>query len=301
VNTMSIEPPKSSQEALHQAILEIGNLRKRMPGAKSGEVLSVFDKVEEVWSKQDMEQFPFNILAKEINTIKIEMRETYGDGLDLEVGRRSPIFDQVVDLDHRIRIYSELVAFNPIYSGLDKRLQRLDGVLPPRNYSLKDLLSDLRPSFDPSLRKRLETALGHFEREEYETSIAECGKAEGILFSHFRKLLAGFEIIGLSTSTGPALRQICKMLESRQDGDGFSLSKSGRLELFVLSMFETLHYLRNLGAHDRAEEVVEEKLPNWQVRWRELFTQKPEYARLALALTIQIATELQVLIDHQVP
>ncbi len=296
---MAIEPPKSSSEALHQAIPHIGNLRQRMPGAKAGEILKVFDEIEDIWAKQDMEQFPFNVLTKEITAIKGELREAYGSELDLCVDRRSSVFDQVVDLDHRFRIYSQLTAFDPLYSGLEKRLCRIDEILPSRNYSLKDLLSELRPSFNPNLRQRLDAALDHFGREQYESVIAECGKAEGILFPDFKTFLEKFEITGLPSRTGPAIRKIRSVFDSKQDPEELSLSKSGRLEFFVLSMFETLHYLRNLGAHDRAEEVAEEKLPKWQVQRRELFTQKAEYARLALSLTIQVAIELQALMHHQ--
>ena len=296
---MSIEPPKSHHEALQQAMLEIGNLRKRMPGIKAGEVLDVFDQTEIIWSKQDLDQFPFNILIREINTIKAELREAYADELNLTVDRRSSVFDQVVDLDHRIRIYSELVVVDPIYRGLEKRLQRIEGVLPSRNYALGDVLGDLHPLFHPDLRKRLGAALGHFEREEYESVITECGRVEGILFPRFKDSLVIFGVSGLPQQTGPAISKIREILKSKQDTDGLSLSRSGRLELLVLSMFETLHYFRNLGAHDRAEEFAEEKLPEWQVHRRLSFTQKPDCARLVLVLALQIAIELGALLDHQ--
>jgi hypothetical protein len=296
---MSIEPPKSHHEALQQAMLEIGNLRKRMPGINAGEVLDVLDQTENIWSKQDLDQFPFNILIREINTIKAEVREAYADELNLTVERRSSVFDQVVDLDHRVRIYSELVIVDPIYRGLEKRLQRIEGVLPSRNYAFRDVLGDVHPSFHPDLRKRLEVALGHFEREEYESSITECGKAEGILFPLFKGFLANFGISGVPSQIGAAISKIREILKAKQDTDGLSLSKSSRLEILVLSMFETLHYFRNLGAHDRAEETAEEKLPEWQVNRRLSFTQRPECARLVLILTLQIALELRALLDHQ--
>jgi len=280
-------------------MLEIGNLRKRMPGIKAGKVLEVLDQIENIWSKQDLDQFPFNILTREVSTIKAEVREAYADELNLTVERRSSVFDQVVDLDHRIRIYSELVVVDPIYRGLEKRLQRIEGVLPSRNYALRDVLGDLHPSFHPDLRKRLEAALGHFEREQYESVITECGKAEGILFPLFKGFLAIFGVGGLPYQTGPAISKIREILKSKQDTDGLSLSKSSRLELLVLSMFETLHYFRNVGAHDRAEEVAEEKLPEWQVHRRLRFTQKPECARLVLVLTLQIALEMGAFLDHQ--
>ncbi len=298
-NSMTIEPPKSHHEALQQATLKVGNLRNRMPAIKAGEVLEVFDQIESIWSKQDLDQFPFNILTKEISTIKAEVREAYAGELNLTVERRSSVFGQVVDLDHRIRIYSELVVVDPIYRGLEKRLQHIESVLPSRNYALRDVLGDLRPSFHPDLRRRLEAAFAHFERQEYESAIAECGRAEGILFPLFKAFLAGFGICGVPPQTGTAISKIREMLKSRQDRDGLSLSKSSRLELLVLSMFETLHYFRNVSAHDRAEEAAEDKLPEWQVHRRLSFTQKPECARLVLVLTLQIALELGALLDHQ--
>jgi hypothetical protein len=122
--------------------------------------------------------------------------------------------------------------------------------------------------------------------------------AEGILFSLFRGFLKRLGVGELPADIGPAIGRIRKAAESKQDGGGFSLSKSGRLELFVLSMFEILHYLRNLGHHDPAEEAARDELPTWQVRRRASFSHKPEYARLALFLTLQIAIELQALQDH---
>lgn len=296
---MVSQPPTSSQEALHQAMVEIGYLRRRLPAAKVGEVLEVFDKIEWLWTKQDETQFPFNVLVDEMNAIKAEIRESYSDELDLAIGRQSPVFDQIVGLDHRIRTYSEIVVLNPVYGGLEKRLQRIEEVLPSRNYALRELLDDLRSSFNLSLKQRLEAASRYFEAGQYEAVLAECGKAEGILFTHFRTFLANFKINGLPSETGVAFGEIRKRFASHKDADGLSLSKSGRLELLVLSMFETLHYFRNLGAHDRAEEIAEEKLPEWQVRRREYFMQKPEYARLTLTLAVQIALELQALLDHQ--
>jgi hypothetical protein len=296
---MPIDPPISSQEALHQALLETGNLRKRLPAAKAGEVFDVFDRIEEIWAKQDEGQFPFNILIKEIGTLRATLRESYDGELDLPVDSRSPVFNQVIEFDLKIRLYDELVTFNPIYSGLERRLQRLEEVLPPRNYGLREILDELRPSFDLSLKQRLEAALKHFGVGQYESTLSECGKAKGILFTHFKKVLENLEVKELPSQIGSAFSKIRSQFSSRNDKDGLSLSKSGRLELLVLSMFETLHYFRNIGAHDRAEEVAEEKLPEWQVQRREYFTQKPEYARLALVLIIQIALELQALLDHQ--
>jgi hypothetical protein len=44
---------------------------------------------------------------------------------------------------------------------------------------------------------------------------------------------------------------------------------------------------------------VESGLPQWQSQRRELFNEKPDYARLGLCLVLQIAIELQGLLDHQ--
>jgi hypothetical protein len=296
---MAVEAPKSSRDALHHAMLEIGNLRRRMPGAKAAEILSAFEKVEDLWDKQDIGRYPFNVLSGEMNTIKVELRELYDGELDSEVTRQSPVFDQLADFDHRIRIYNEWVVSDPIYIGLEKRLQRIDEMLPVRNYAVGNLLGELRTSFDPYLKQRLNGALGQFCREEYELVIGSCGKAEGALFFQFRKLLENLGIGRLSPQIGPAIGQIREMFRSRPDANGLALAKSGRLENLVLSMFEMLHYFRNLSAHDRTEEAVEEKLPRWQVERREFFIQKPEYARLVLMLTFQIALELQALVDHQ--
>jgi len=293
------DPPVSSQEALHQAAVEIGILRRRIPGVKAGEILDLFDKIEWIWVKQDEDQFPFSALIGEINSIKAELREAYTGELDLEINRASPVFDQLVGFDLRVRTYSEILVLNPIYGGLDRRLQRIEGILPSRNYALSESLDDLRPSFDLNLKQRLETALRQFGAGQYELAITECGKAEGALFHRFKKVLETLGINGLPSHTGNAIGYIFKSFASHKDAAGLVILNSARLEFFVLSMFQALHYFRNLGAHDRAEEVDGTKLPGWQVQRREYFTQRPEYARLTLGLTIQIALELQALLDHQ--
>jgi hypothetical protein len=186
---MSVDPPVSSQEALHRAMLETSNLRRRLAAARAGEVLDAFDRVEEIWGKQDEEQFPFSILMKDICDIKATVREAFGGELELPVDWRSPVYDQVVEFDQKIRICSGLMMVNPVYSGLEKRLQRIEEVLPPRSYAFRDLLDDLRPSFDLNLKQRLEAALRYFGSAQYELTITECGKAEGILFPAFKKIL----------------------------------------------------------------------------------------------------------------
>jgi hypothetical protein len=296
---MSVDPPVSSQEALHRAMLETSNLRRRLAAARAGEVLDAFDRVEEIWGKQDEEQFPFSILMKDICDIKATVREAFGGELELPVDWRSPVYDQVVEFDQKIRICSGLMMVNPVYSGLEKRLQRIEEVLPPRSYAFRDLLDDLRPSFDLNLKQRLEAALRYFGSAQYELTITECGKAEGILFPAFKKILEASGITELPSNTGNAIGSIFRNFASHKDSAGLVILNSARLEFFLLSMFQTLHYFRNLGSHDRAEEVDGSKLPGWQVQRREYFTQRPEYARLTLGLTIQIALELQALLDHQ--
>jgi len=282
-----MQAPKSLREALHMAMVEAGNLRQQVPGAKVGQVLDTLDRIETSWEKQDREDFPLNSLVMEISVLRGELSETY-DSLDSQVGRGSTAFDLIIQLVHRLQIYSESIVLNPVFEGLEKRLERLERVLPPRNYAIKQLLDDVW--LDPGAKQRIASAFALFEQERYESAIQECGKANEILFSILKSCLRDAGITELSENTGPALREIRKSLES---------VKSGRLEHFVVSMAETLHYLRNLAAHERTEERSREQLPGWQIDRREIFTQRPEYARLALTVTVQVALELQVLHQHR--
>jgi hypothetical protein len=256
---------------------------------------------EDCQEPRPAEQWPFSLLRRDIEAITTEVREAYSDALDLAVDDRSPVFDGVIDLDHRTRIYSEVMVSNPAYAGLEERLQRIEEVLPSRNYALRELFREVRQSIPADLAKRLETAFARFERGEYESTISECGMAESILFPMFRELLMGLGVGELRGDIGPAIGRIRKAAEAKRDGEGFSLSKSGRLEMFVLSMFEVLHYLRNLCHHDRAEEMLRGELPGWQIRRRATFGEMPEYARLALCLALQIAVELHELRAHSKP
>lgn len=79
-----------------------------------------------LWVKQDLNEFPFNSLVNDIAAIKMQIRESHKDDLHLEIDRYTQ--EQSVGFDQRLQIYSESILFNPIFAGLEKRLQRLEAV-----------------------------------------------------------------------------------------------------------------------------------------------------------------------------
>lgn len=281
------------------AMAELSTLRNRLPGAKAGEVLDVFDRIEKVWLKQDPSAFPFNILTRRIEDIKSEVSDAFAGELNQEVDLGSPIFEQLVDIDIRARIYSEIAYLYPVYDGLERRLQQIEAVLPPKVFAVESSLNELPEQFE-SFRKRLEKGSQLFRGEEYEQVLRECGRAEGWLFTRFRQFLEENGIGSLPTNIGPALGKIRESFRAPPShGTGFSVRKSGRLERLVLSMFETLHYFRNLEAHDDEEEINTAGLPEWQIQRRAYCKNEPEYARLAMFLALQIALELSALIEER--
>lgn len=288
--------PKTPQEALNKAFLLVNRLRDNLPG-KAGHVLTCMDEIVAAWENQDLTQFPFNTLQGEVNALKDSAASDYD--LDQQVDRRSSLYEQVVTLEQRVRMSLEFVVSSKIFEGVEQRFRRIDDVLPARNYSVRDLLAHLSsPHIDLPAKHRLERALNLFDRQEYEGVIQECGKFGEAMLTSYRSSLCGYGRDVITNQFGPELEQIRRWLgESKEkDHEGCSLSRRSRIEWFLLHMFEALHYLRNVGAHDLRSE---EDLPAWQNHRRRMFGEKSEYARLALCLSFQIAIELQAVLEHQ--
>lgn len=294
---MNPQAPQSPQEALNKAMMLIGNLRDSLPG-KVGKVLTCMDEIEKSWENQDLGQFPFNLLHSEVNALASLATSEY-DNLDQEIDRRSSIYEQVLNLQHRLRMSIEFVVSSKVFESVERQFRRIDAVLPPRNYALRDLLSELNSSrIGLTIRKRLDAANQKFDRQEYQATLQECGQAGEALFPLFREVLAHCGCSEIPSSIGPSLSHIRAWLanSANRDGQGLCFAPRGRIEWLLLSLFESLHYLRNAVFHPLE---VESGLPQWQSQRRELFSEKPDYARLGLCLVLQIAIELQALLDHQ--
>lgn len=294
---MNTQAPQSPQEALNKAMILISNLRDSLPG-KVGKVLTCMDEIEKCWENQDLGQFPFNLLHSEVKAVASFATSEYDD-LDQEIDRRSSIYEQVLNLQHRLCMSIEFVVSSKVFESVERQLRRIDAVLPPKNYALRDLLSELNSGrIGPTIRKRLDVAIQKFDRQEYQAALQECGQAGEALFPLFREVLAHWGCSEIPSSIGPSLSHIRTWLANsvNRDGQGLCFAPRGRIEWLLLSLFESLHYLRNAVSHPLE---VESGLPQWQSQRRELFSEKPDYARLGLCLILQIAIELQALLDHQ--
>lgn len=294
---MNSQAPKSPQEALNKAIMVITNLRDSLPG-KVGKILTCVDEIEQAWENQDLDQFPFNLLYGEIKALANMVASEYDDP-DHEIDRRSSAYEQVLNLQHRLRMSIEFIVSSKVYESVERLFHRIDTVLPTKNYAMRDLLSELNTAqISASVRTRLEQAVTKFDHQEYQTVLQECGRAGEALFTLYKEYIVNCGCDGIPSKVGPALEKIRSWLQNSESKDpqGLSLAIRSRIEWLLLYAFEMLHYLRNAASH--ALEV-ENNLPKWQSQHRELFTVKPYYARLGLCLTFQIALELQALLEHQ--
>ncbi len=265
---------------------KVNQLRENQPG-KVGGVLSCMDEILTDWETQDLGQFPFSILCDEVEALKASAS---GDP-DSQVEKGSPLWEQIVSLQHRLRMAIEFIGVGTVFDGVEKRFERIDAVLPIRNYSARDLLSQLDPRTAVHNRARFEKALRLFNDEEYESCLQECGKLGEILLDSYRRVLPGWESEQRPGQTRSELDQVGRWLATSgtSDQEGFGLASRNRIEWFLLYMFELLQYFRNIGAHAPGDDA---RLPDWQNRRRQEFTERPEYARLALFLSFQIAIEL---------
>lgn len=292
---MSAAPPKGQQHALSFARTLIEGLR--FP-AKAGKIQVCIDEIEDAWEALDLDQFPINLVYGELVGLGARLRREHDDP-DQEIDSTSAVHDEVVALQHRLRMAVEFVVASKVFESVESRYQRIDGMLPGRNYAVRDLVSELRGDhIDLAIKRRLETALLHFDRQEYTAVLRECGEAGEALFALFKRHIQTSGCGAMPANMGRAMGHVRAWLggESNQDDDGCGFSPRGRLEWLLLSMFESVHYFRNAAAH--ASEV-EERLPDWQRGRRNMFGEKPEYARLVLCVTFQIALEIQALLVEQ--
>ena len=252
------------------------------------------DKIEDLWSNQEPTHFPFHILLRELAATKEEVSLYFGGETDQVVGRDSPAFEQIVEFDHKVSIYREVMYTNPVYMGLNERLEQFERVLPPRNFAFEDLLNDLKTEFHPDVKMRLQGLLEDFRNQSYERVLRECGPLEEFLLIKYTNALnrLGITLDASSSDQGQSLGQIRRKLDTEKDIEGLALKKSTRVEQLLLSMFECLHYLRNLGTH--VSGVHEDGLPARQVN-RRTEMRGCAYARLAVLLALHLAVELQAM------
>ncbi len=291
---------QNSHEALVKATISVANLRHSFP-CKAGKILNCTDEVIDAFRERNKEHFPFNLLLSEVDALAGIVRSEYDD-LDLEVNRQDSAYELVLSLEHRFRLSLEFIATSKLFESVEKRYERIDKVLqvlPSRNYSLRELLLALSAQGVSSVTiLRLESAINSFDREDYKSALRDCTEAGEAVFALYKGRMKGFGCDDIPREQGLALRCIRNWMlnPKNSDNETVSFAPSGRSEWFLLSMFETLHYLRNAVSHP---SDTDDRLPEWQRQRRGRFPETLECARLGLNLVLRIVLEFQLLLDHQ--
>ncbi len=294
---MAAGETKRPQEALSEAMIKVANLRASLP-CKAGRILVCIDEIVEALNQQDQGLFPFNALVPEIDALAGIIRTEYDD-LNSKVDRTSSAYELVLSLDHRIRLSLEFMVTNKIFQSVEKRYERIDKVLPVRNYSLRDVLSQLHPGcIGISIQQKLQRAVNHFDEQQYKQALRECTEAGEALFTLYKRRVKCLGCDNIPSNQGAAVGYIRSWMSDPRnvDTERFPFAPTSRIERFLLTMFEALHYLRNAVFHP--SEAEGERLPPWQCQRRADFPETPECARLGLCLSLQIVLELQALLDH---
>lgn len=297
---MNGEGSKTPREALLKSVVLVKNLQNSFP-CKVGAIRTCLDAIRNDWEENprlDLQQFPFNELYTQVRTLDDIVRDAYEDD-DQKVERSSPEYEEVLNLYHRLDLSNEFITSIKIFEGVEKRFERIDEMLPTQNYAVRDLLSALNtPFISPAVKKKLDAALHRFDRQEYREALRECGDVGELLFVLYKNIFTAAGCESISGDMGLALGHVRKWLTETKEKDKgeYSYAPRSRLEWLLLSLFETLHYLRNSANHP---PEIEDRLPEWQRQRREILLQTSEYARLGLCLSFQIALELQALLGHR--
>jgi hypothetical protein len=288
-------PPRGQQFALGFARARIETLRFPV---KVGAIRSCLDEIQAAWEEEDLRQFPLNLVHGELAGLSAWLAHEHDD-LDQEVDSKSAAYDWVLNLQHRLRMSTEFVVASRVYEDVERQYRRIDTVLPVSNYAIRQYASDL-PSehIGLAIKRQLEAALLHFERQEHAASLRECGQAEEALLALYRYYLETCGCTGAPAKVGLALGHIRQWLSNPDNHDAESkpFSPHARLEWLLLSLLETLHYFRNATHHP---SDTDDRLPEWQREHRDSIDERLEYARLVLCLTLQLAAEVGILLGHQ--
>jgi hypothetical protein len=249
---MRIGGSKTPQEALLKATGRISNLRSSLPG-KVGTILTCLDEIRNDWEGNPklLQQFPLNQLYEQIVALDAAVRSEYDD-LEQTVDRRASVYEEILSLYHRFHLSSEFFASSKVLESVERYLERIDTMLPVRNYSVRDLLSELNAHrINPVIKKRLDVALHKFDQQEYQAVLQECGQAGEALFALYKNNLVQCGCNRIPGNMGLALDHIRRWLSENgtEDRQGYSFAPHARIEWFLLSLFESLHYLRNAVSH----------------------------------------------------
>jgi CRISPR-associated endonuclease/helicase Cas3 len=241
---------RSPLEALSKAMVHITHLRSSFP-CKAWKILSCMDEVLDAFKEQDKEQFPFYLLFSEVDALASAVRNEYDD-MDTEVDRQDSAFELVLSLDHRVRFSLEFIVINKVFESVERRYERIDTVLPPENYSLRGLLATISAQDIGALTmQRIESSINSFDRTDYKSALRDSAEAGEALFALYRQRMRGLGCDAGQKEQGSALGCIRKWMSDPKNADteGVPFARSGRIEWFLLLMFETLHYLRNAVSH----------------------------------------------------
>jgi hypothetical protein len=292
---MAVSSSQHPLEALNKAMSHVVHLRHSFP-CKAGKLLGSIDDITDALRKQDQDQYPFNVLVEEINGLAGIVRGEY-DEQDSVVQRQDYSYELVLGLEYRFRLSIEFIVTNRIYESVEKRFERIDTVLPPRNYSLRESLRTISvEAVGAATVRRLEDALNYFDRNDYKQALREATEAGEGLFVLYKQHMKAAGCDKAPREQGLALGGIRNwMIEDNADNEGLPFAPRDRVEWFLLAMFETLHYLRNAVSHP---PETDERIPEWQRQRRAAFAETPEHARLALCLVFQIVLELEIVLGQ---
>ena len=245
-------------------------------------ILTCLDEVRDDWEenpKLDLHLFPLSQLHEQITALDAIVRSEF-DELDQTIKPGSLMHEQVISLYYRFHLSSEFVASSKVLESVEKRFERIDAMLPARNYAVRDLLVELNAAdVGPAIKKGLESALHKFDRQEYKEVLRECREIGESLFRLYVINLGQAGCNGIPGKMGFALEYIRKWLadERSKDKKEYPFAPRSRIEWFLLSLFESLLYIGNAASHSIEQE---ERLPEWQRQRRGFFVEKPESARL---------------------
>jgi len=232
-----------------------------------------------------------------LKSINDSLEAEYSQDTDETIGRRSTIYPRLLEFSTRLKVYQEAIISNEIFQSMEKRFKRIDSILPTIHYDFRSEVAEIQKSLlDPEIVSDIGRAVQKFEKDEFDDVIYKCGKVnEAIALKFKQHLINTFEIPLSQTKVSPLIDEIKARLENNVDKNGLSLGVKKRLEWFLWSLIQTVHFLRNIAMHSREGN---NDLPEWMKIYRNLIYKKVEYARLALVCTIRAARELQELIRN---
>ncbi len=216
------------------------------------------------------------------------IQDEYPDD-EISIHAPPPAFsERIIELDSTLAILGRVIAESEAYKMFLNRLDRIDSVLPTKDYDFKEVKNLLRvEAIGNEILSALEESIRRFSTGDYKGSLDRAEEATQLL----KKKFCGYcqKNFPNAPKGKASLHDLRRAVWEATKATGHN-----RLEWLVFPLLEISTFVRNMGSHPEEESAA----PDWMIVRRKELIANPWTARLVLVCQLHAALELQELCVH---